>query len=179
MSILATLVGTYSIGHCLSHSGQDFVFARIDQAAKVALDTAYFKRAREAVYLLRGELADGDFDRQLGNVTAAYRRGDFAFPRGETRGYYLGAGLAELTAILTGRPLADCETLINERMIEVFHVCLCVMAESFPQEKKLMLQAPDTPELLVLVQLLGRLPNGKTPLSSIEPPPSPRPELAR
>ena len=179
MSVLAQLLGTYEAGHTITQEGRDFTFGRIDQRVKAALGTAYFKRAREGVYILRGEIGDEEFDRQLSHITTAYRRGDYAFPRGETRGYYLGEGLAELTAILTGQPLAECEALVGDRTIEVFHICLCVMCESFPQEKKLMLQVPDTPELLALMGLLRPTLNGSTGSKSTARQPSPRQEFTR
>jgi hypothetical protein len=178
MSVLATILGTYAVGHTLTHDGEDYTFGRIDQAAKAALTAAYFKRAREAVYALRDELDDGEFDRALGRVTDAYRRGDFSFPRGETRGYYLGAGLPELVALLTGRPAAEAAALVEARTLEAFHVCLCVFFESFPEDKKKALQTPDSPELAAVVDLLKPAANGRANTKPSPPPPSPTPASA-
>lgn len=158
MSILAQLLGTYAPGHVLTHEGSDFVFSRIDKAAKAALQIDYFKRAREAVYAIKGEVTAEEFDRQLSHVTDSYRRGLYAFPAGESYGYYLSPeGLPALVARLTGRTLADAEALVEERTVEVMHVCLCVVMESFPDlKKKALAMAPeDSPHLLALAKLLS------------------------
>lgn len=169
MSTLAELLGTYAAGHTLSHEGTDFTFGRIDQAAKAALTVAYFRRARESVYALKGEVEPDEYDRQLARVTDAYRRGEYAFPQGESFRYYLGDGLAELVAQLTGRDPALCEALAQERSVEVLHVCLCVVMESFPGLKKTALARPESPQTQALRSLLSTGNASPTPSATRQP----------
>lgn len=155
MPSLVELLGTYAPGHALEHGGVTFVFGRVDQAAKAALTVAYFRRAREAVYALRDEVTPEEYERQLSRVTDAYRRGEYAFPAGESYRYYLGEGLHELVAQLTGRPPAECGALCQERSVEALHVTLCVVMESFPELKKKALRAADGPQVRAMLELLS------------------------
>jgi hypothetical protein len=174
MSALATLLGTYAIGHALTHGGKTFVFSRIDKAKRVALEVAYYRRAREIVYGLKDDLDEEQYERQLTRVTDAYQRGRYGFPHGESFAYYASAGLPELVIVLTGCGADEAESLCQERTLEVMHVCLCVSMESFPDFKKKSLRLPDTPEMTALLGLLSETPisNGSPCSRSTGPPDS-------
>lgn len=139
MSQLAALLGTYAVGHSLEHGGRTYTFKAIDQATKVALTKAYFKRAREAVYALAGEVPAEVYADQLSRVNDQYTRGDFDFPQGATFNFFLTAGLPQLVELLTGEK--DAADLVQQRQAEVTHLVLCVVLESFPDVKKKLLHA--------------------------------------
>ena len=169
MSALVKLLGSYAPGHVLSHGGRDFTFSRIDQATKAALTVAYFRRARETVYLIKGEVEADEYDRQLSHVLDAYRRGRFAFPDGESYAYYFsGEGLPELVRALTGCGPEEAVTLIDERTVEVLHVCLCVAYESMGGESKKKLLTLDDGRTRALADLLST-PTPATPTSNGSP----------
>jgi len=141
MSTLAQLLGAYAPGHSIEHNGKTFTFGRISQKVKAALEMAYFRRARETVYVMREELPEQDYDRQLSRVTDAYNAGRYAYPTGESFAYFINQGLVQFVSILTGQPTEDCEVLVDERMVEVMHIALCITTESFPSLKKTMLSS--------------------------------------
>lgn len=176
MSMLVKLLGAFAPGHSLPHGGRDYVFGRIDQRMKAALTVAYFKRAREAVYLIKGEVEQDDYDRQLGRVMDAYRRGNLNFPGMEAFAYFMGPGLAEMVQHLTGCKEADALTLLEGRPLEVLHLCLCIAYESMGEEDKKKLRSLEgTPAIRGLVALLQ--PNSPTPSAngSTSSPPSTAP----
>lgn len=160
MSALASILGTYAVGHTLDHDGKAFTFGRINQGVKGALAIAHYKRAREAVYLTRGEGTQEEYELQLKEATALYRAGKFDFPEKEPMAYYMGPGLAELVAILTRTKIEDAARLVEEREVEVQHILLCIMAESFPNWKARLLQVEGQPgqqgkEIATLVSMLA------------------------
>ena len=157
MSQLARLLGTFAPGHVLEHAGVEFTFARVSQAMKVTLESAYFRRAREAVYALKGELQEAEYVRALEHVTDRYTRGEMGFPLGEALHYYTTAGLPHLVAVMTGRPAAECEDLVEERQEEVFSIVWCVLAESSRALKKRMLAAESAPQTQAAMALLATL----------------------
>ena len=157
MSQLARLLGTFAPGHVLEHEGVPFTFGRIDQAMKVALESAYFRRAREAVYALKGELSEPEYLRALEHVTDRYTRGEMGFPLGEALHYYTTAGLAELVGVMTGRPAADCAALVEDRQDDVFSIVWCVLAQSSRALKKRLLAAESAPQTQAAMALLAAL----------------------
>lgn len=172
--MLVDLLGSYAPGHVLSHEGLEYTFRRIDQATKAALTVAYFKRAREAVYAIKGEIEPAEYERQLSRVTDAYRRGEFSFPLGESYRWFLSEeGLPELVAHLTDCSPEQSETLCEERAAEVLHIVLCVVTESSPQLKKTLLAQQDSPAMQALASLLST--NGSPPPSATAPPGSRKP----
>lgn len=176
MANLAELLGAYAPGHELEYGGKTYAFGAIDKKTRAALEVAYFKRAREAVYALRGEVPDDEYDRQLSLVTAEYRQGLYGFPGGQAGAYYLGAGLAELVARLAGCAPADAEALCEAMPAEVAHLCLCVVSSSFGEFKKKLLQQERTPKLQALVRELTAGRNGSPGSASVRsttPPASP------
>lgn len=155
MSVLVELLGSFSPGHVITHEGRDYVFGAIDQRKKAALTVAYFKRAREAVYAIKDEVEADDYDRQLGRVMDAYRRGQYDFPGLEAFGYYVGPGIAEMVACLTGCRPAEAQALLEAMPVEVLHVVLCVVYASLgEQDKKKLASLEDSPAIRPLVELL-------------------------
>lgn len=156
MSQLAKILGAYAPGHPLEHNGKTFTFNRVTQKVKAALELAYFKRKRETVYLIKEELSEQEYDRQLSHVTDAYSSGRYAFPMGESFAYFMGAGVAELVTHLTGCERTDAEQLIADRQLDVMHLCLCVTVESFPDLKKKLMtsKAASKIDLTPLLDLL-------------------------
>lgn len=179
MSALATLLGTFCVGHALEHGGKEYVFARVDKAKRVALEVAYYRRAREIVYALKDDLTEAQYERKLDRVTDAYMRGEYGFPNGESYRYYLGNGLPELVAQLTGCDVGDADDLCDARSLEVLHVVLCVVMESFPGLKKKALQSADGPEMRALAEMLSAGPNSNgSPSSRSTTPPASSPTRA-
>ena len=141
MSAMAKILGAFAPGHSIDHGGKTFTFARCDHATIAALESAYFKRARQTVYDMRGELTEEEYERALDRETDKYNQGRFAFPIGESFGYFLSpGGLPRLVEALCGCTPADARGLAQDRTVEVMHVCLCVVAESFPDFKKKILK---------------------------------------
>lgn len=181
MSLLAKLLGAFAVGHSLEHGGSTFTFARVDQQTKVKLEAAYFKRARESVYAMREGLSEEEYDRALSRLTDRYTRGEMGFPLGESLVYFTTNGLAELVAAMTGRPLPDCERLVEERWQETFHLVWCVLCESFEGLKKKLLSAEAQGRGKAYDGAAGlaaqlAMTNGRTPSCGTEPRASPRPE---
>lgn len=174
MSSLVKLLGTFAPGHPLEHGGKTYVFGRIDQAMKAALTVAYFKRARDAVYAIKGEVAPDEYDRQLKAALDSYRRGEYAFaPGGEAFGYFTSTGLDELTATLTGCTPGEAFALVKEKTVEVLHLCLCLVYECLNgEDKKKLLSQEGTPAMRQLVATLSprTTPDG-SPSSTPTPPP--------
>lgn len=183
MSMLVKLLGTFAPGHVLEHGGREFVFKAIDQKGKAALTVAYFKRAREAVYAIKDEVEEEEYDRQLGRVMEAYRRGQLDFPGMEAFAYYMGAGLPEMVAFLTGCTPDEAVTLLKARSAETLHVVLCVMASSMGEvDKKKLASLEGTKGGRQLVELLlsSRTPstNGSPCSKPTGQPASPEPASA-
>lgn len=173
MSQLAKILGTYAPGHGLDHGGKTYVFQRVSQAMKAALAAAYFKRCREAVYAMRGEVPDGEYDRQLTAVATRHSRGEYDFRFGsESFSFFMGGGgFCQLVAAVTGCTPDEAETLTEERDADVQHVVLCVVMESFPDLKKKLLLAERkgllTPEMagqLARLELLLTQTKGPPPI---------------
>lgn len=174
MSALVRLLGVYAPGHALDHAGRSFTFGRIDNATKAALTVSYFKRAREAVYAMRDETPEDEYDRQLKSVLDSYRRGEFSFAAGsESFRYFGGHGLPDLVAVLTGCKPDEARSLVEARAVEVLHLCLCVVYESLGEEdKKKILATEQTTEGQLLVRLLSATPGSN---GSNSPKPTARP----
>ncbi len=137
----------------------------MSQKTKVALAAAYFARARETVYAEREHVSEEQYERMLSRVTDAWTRGAYAFPMGESFSYYLGEGVARLVGFLTGCTPDEAEALVQERSIDVMHLCLCVVCESFPDLKKklLALAAAGSPQMDELAALLSSSDQPATP----------------
>lgn len=176
MSTLVALLSNYAPGHVISHAGRDFEFRRIDQQAKAALTVAYYRRARETVYQVKDELDANEYDRQLKAVFDDYRRGRYNFPGMEAFAYFIGEGIAELVARLTGCGDAEAESLIDAKTVEVLQVCLCVVYESMrPEDKKKLLAQERTAAGKALLEILSQTPssNGSNCSKPTTPPASP------
>lgn len=164
MSALVKLLGSFAPGHGLDHEGKGYVFGRIDQRMKAALSVAYFKRAREAVYAIKGEVPADEYGWQLKAVLDAWRRGEYAFSLGsESFRYFIGEGLAELVTHLTGCTTAEALALVEARGVELLHVCLCLVYESMGEEdKKKLLSQENTRDMQQLVSTLLSRTNSST-----------------
>jgi hypothetical protein len=143
MSELAAILGAYAAGHGLEHGGKVYTFGRIDQARKAALTARYYRRAREAVYAMREEMSEAEYNRALDGCREEWRAGAYDFPMGESLGYFLGAGLAEFVEALTGCTAEEALALAAGRGTDATHLALCVVTESFPDLKKKLLLAEE------------------------------------
>lgn len=148
MSQLSKILGAYAPGHKFTSGGKEYTFGPVTQQVKDQLAKLYFKRARESVYAMKGELEADDFRHLLDRVTDNWTKGRYNFPSEDTFNFYLSPeGMPHLLSVLLSVPAEEAAKLLDTQAAELTHMTLCVVLESFPDFRQRLRQLEDAGRL--------------------------------
>lgn len=137
---LSELLGNFCPPHTLTHGGKLYSFHLIDKAMQAGLEKAYWKHCRDTLALLKDDMSAEEYSAERGRILKEFQRGAYAFPQGESKDWFFGAGLPDLLSHLTGCTLEEAHALIEALPDDVAELAMVVFLESFPNAKTRLIQ---------------------------------------
>ena len=132
MSELSAALGAAAPPHQIAHEGRVYLFHLLTAARKNALEKRLYQRAREAVYVDRDHMSEGQYIARLDDVRDAYENNEYAFTGPRTQKVLqTPKGAMMLLEVVTDETEEDLTPLLIARGPEVNALLKTVMEESF------------------------------------------------